>query len=123
MKSTSTIKQPDFTFERYPRGGYILWLRENFHEVTTEDEFGNEQTSWVYDEYTIFMSEPLSNEFIEQHFNEYITEALNKEAMEPNRRISAAEEAIDDLKTDSSERIEFLEDCLLEMSQIVYADD
>lgn len=123
MKAESIIKPNKFTFERYPRGGYILWLRENFHEVTTEDEFGNEQTSWVYNEYTLFMSEPLSDSFIEQHFEEYLTEARNKEAMEPNRRISAAEEAIDDLKTDSSERIGFLEDCLLEMSQIVYADD
>ena len=118
MRATSTIKQPDFTFERYPRGGFILWLRENFHETETEDG-----TFWTYDEYKVLMSEPLSDSFIEQHFNEYITEARDKEAMEPNRRIAAAEKAIDVLKTDSQERIEFLEDCLLEMSQIVYGDD
>lgn len=97
MKSTSTIKQPDFTFERYPRGGYILWLRENFHEVTTEDEQDEPVTNWVYDEYTILMSEPLSNEFIEQHFNEYITEARQKEANDADRRLTAIEAAIIDL--------------------------
>lgn len=97
MKSTSTIKQPDFTFERYPRGGYILWLRENFHEVTIEDEQGEPVTNWVYDEYTILMSEPLSNEFIEQHFNEYITEARQKEANDADKRLTAIESAIIDL--------------------------
>ena len=91
MKSTSTIKQPDFTFERYPRGGYILWLRENFHEVTTEDEFGNEQTNWVYDEYTLLMPNELSDSFIEQHFDEYITEARQKEANDADRRLTAIE--------------------------------
>lgn len=97
MKSTSNIKPPKFTFERYPRGGYILWLRENFHEVTTEDEFGNEQTSWVYDEYTILMPEPLSDSFIEQHFNEYLTEARQKEANDAETRMSAVEDAVADL--------------------------
>ena len=123
MKAESMIKPNKFTFERYPRGGYILWLREKFDKKIIEDEFGNEQTSWVYDEYTLLMPNELSDSFIEQHFEEYLTEARNKEAMEPNRRIAAAEKAIDVLKTDSQERIEFLEDCLLEMSQIVYADD
>lgn len=97
MKSTSTIKQPDFTFERYPRGGYILWLRENFHEVTTEDEQGEPVTNWVYDEYTLLMSEPLSDNFIEQHFSEYITEARQKEANNADRRLTAIESAIIDL--------------------------
>lgn len=92
MRATSTIKQPDFTFERYPRGGYILWLRENFHETETEDG-----TFWTYDEYTILMPELLSNEFIGQHFNEYITEARQKEANDADRRLSAIEDAIVDL--------------------------
>lgn len=97
MKSTSVTKQPDFTFERYPRGGYILWLRENFHEVMTEDEQDEPVTNWVYDEYTILMSEPLSDSFIEQHFDEYITEARQKEANDADRRLSAIESAIIDL--------------------------
>lgn len=97
MKSTSTIKQPDFTFERYPRGGYILWLRENFHEVTTEDEQGEPVTSWVYDEYTLLMPNELSDSFIEQHFNEYITEARQKEANGADKRLTAIESAIIDL--------------------------
>lgn len=97
MKSTSTIKQPDFTFERYPRGGYILWLRENFHEVTTEDEQGEPVTNWVYDEYTLLMSEPLSDSFIVQHFNEYIAEARQKEANDADNRLTAIEAAIFDL--------------------------
>ena len=89
MRATSTIKQPDFTFERYPRGGYILWLRENFHETETEDG-----TFWTYDEYKVLMSEPLSNSFIEQHFNEYITEARRKEANGADKRLTAIEAAI-----------------------------
>lgn len=97
MKSTSTIKQPDFTFERYPRGGYILWLRENFHEVETEDEQGEPVTNWVYNEYTLLMSEPLSDSFIEQHFDEYITEARQKEANGADRRLTAIEAAVFDL--------------------------
>lgn len=97
MKSTSTIKQPDFTFERYPRGGYILWLRENFHEVETEDEQGELVTNWVYDEYTILMSELLSDSFIEQHFSEYITEARQKEVNDADKRLTAIEAAIIDL--------------------------
>ena len=92
MRATSTIKQPDFTFERYPRGGYILWLRENFHEMETEDE-----TFWTYDEYKVLMSEPLSDSFIEQHFNEYITEARQKEANGADKRLTAIEAAIIDL--------------------------
>ena len=92
MRATSTIKQPDFTFERYPRGGYILWLRENFHEMETEDE-----TFWTYDEYKVLMSEPLSDSFIEQHFNEYITEARQKEANGADKRLTAIEAAIFDL--------------------------
>ena len=92
MRATSTIKQPDFTFERYPRGGFILWLRENFHEMETEDE-----TFWTYDEYKVLMSEPLSDSFIEQHFNEYITEARQKEANSADRRLTAIESAIIDL--------------------------
>ena len=92
MKSTSTIKQPDFTFERYPRGGYILWLRENFHEVTIEGE-----SSWVYDEYTLLMPNELSDSFIEQHFSEYITEARQKEANDADNRLTAIEAAIIDL--------------------------
>lgn len=92
MRATSTIKQPDFTFERYPRGGFILWLRENFHEVTTEDG-----TFWTYDEYKVLMSEPLSDSFIEQHFSEYITEARQKEANNAGRRLTAIEAAIFDL--------------------------
>lgn len=92
MRATSTIKQPDFTFERYPRGGYILWLRENFHEMETEDE-----TFWTYDEYKVLMSEPLSDSFIEQHFDEYITEARQKEANNANKRLTAIEAAIFDL--------------------------
>lgn len=97
MKEESTIKPNKFTFERHPHGGYILWLRENFDKKIIEDEFGNEQTSWVYDEYTILMSEPLSDSFIEQHFNEYITEARQKEANDADRRLSAIEAAIFDL--------------------------
>lgn len=92
MRATSTIKQPDFTFERYPRGGYILWLRENFHETETEDG-----TFWTYDEYKVLMSEPLSDSFIEQHFDEYITEARQKEANDADRRLTAIESAIIDL--------------------------
>ena len=93
MKSTSNIKPDEFTFERYPRGGYILWLRENFHEIeeTIEDET---VTSWVYDEYTILMKEYLSNSFIEQHFDEYLTEARKKEASDTENRISAVEDAV-----------------------------
>ena len=92
MRATSTIKQPDFTFERYPRGGFILWLRENFHETETEDG-----TFWTYDEYKVLMSEPLSDSFIEQHFNEYITEARQKEANGADKRLTAIEAAIFDL--------------------------
>ena len=92
MRATSTIKQPDFTFERYPRGGYILWLRENFHETETEDG-----TFWTYDEYKVLMSEPLSDSFIEQHFDEYITEARQKEANDAGRRLTTIEAAIFDL--------------------------
>ena len=92
MRATSTVKQPDFTFERYPRGGYILWLRENFHETETEDG-----TFWTYDEYKVLMSDPLSDSFIEQHFSEYITEARRKEANDAGKRLTAIEAAIIDL--------------------------
>ena len=97
MKSMSNIKPNKFTFERYPRGGYILWLRENFHEITETDEQGEEHTSWMYDEYTILISTYLSDNFIDQHFNEYITEARKKEASDTENRISVIEDAIADL--------------------------
>lgn len=96
MKSTSTIKPPKYTFESYPRGGYILWLRENFHEFEDEIE-GEIFNGWIYDEYTILIPFSLSDEFIEEHFEEYLAEARKKEAMDTDKRISAAEDAIADL--------------------------
>ena len=97
MKSTSEIKQPKYTFEHYPLGGYILWLRENFHEVTETDEMGELRTSWIYDEYTVLVPSPLSTEFIEQHFDEFISEARAKEASNIDDRLTAAESAITDI--------------------------
>ena len=97
MKSTSGIKPNKYTFERYPLGGYILWLRENFREVTDTDEQGEPHTAWVYDEYTILMSSPLTDDFIEQHFNEFISEARAKEASNIDDRLTAAESAITDI--------------------------
>lgn len=97
MKSTSDIKQPKFTFERYPLGGYILWLRENFREITEPDEQDKPHTSWVYDEYTILIPSPQTDEFIEQHFNEYLAEAKFAEAMKTDKRLSTIESAMNDL--------------------------
>lgn len=96
MKSTSTIKPHKYAFERYPRGGYILWLRENFHEFEDKIE-GEIFNGWIYDEYTILIPFSLSDEFIEEHFEEYLAEARKKEAMDTDKRISAAEDAIADL--------------------------
>lgn len=97
MKSTSNTKPSKFTFERYPRGGYILWLRENFSEITETDEYGETQTSWVYDEYTMLMPYSLSNEFIEQHFDDYLAEAKRTEAMKTDKRLTSLEGAVNDL--------------------------
>lgn len=97
MKSTSDIKQPKFAFERYPLGGYILWLRENFREITEPDEMGEPHTSWVYDEYTMLIPQTLSDDFIEQHFDEYIAEAKRDEAMKTNKRLTSLEGAVSDL--------------------------
>lgn len=96
MKSTSTIKPAEFTFERNPRGGFILWLRENFHEVNYEID-GTIFHGWIYDEYKMKTDCSLSDSFIEQHFDEYLSEARKKEAMDISKRISAAEDAIADL--------------------------
>lgn len=95
MKSTSTIKPPKYTFERYPRGGYILWLRENFHEFSEEIE-GEIFNGWIYDEYTVLIPFCLSDEFIEEHFEEYLAEARYKEIMKPENRILALEEQLTD---------------------------
>lgn len=97
MKSTSDTKQPKFTFERYPLGGYILWLRENFRKITEPDEQGEPHTMWAYDEYTILMPSPLTDGFIEHHFEEYLTEARAKEASNIDNRLTAAESAITDI--------------------------
>jgi hypothetical protein len=97
MKSISNISPDSFTFERYPLGGYILWLRENFHEVTEIDEQGETYTSWVYDEYTMLTPTFLSDEFIEQHFDEYLTEAKRIEATKTDKRLLSLESAVDDL--------------------------
>lgn len=99
MKSTSITKPPKFLFERYPRGGYILWLRENFRESTETDESGETHTAWTYDEYTILMQEPLTDSFIEAHFDEYISEARKKEASDTDTRLAATEDAIAELAT------------------------
>ena len=97
MKSTSDIKQPEYMFERYPLGGYILWLRENFREITEPDEMGEPHTSWVYDEYTMLILSPLTDEFIEQHFDEYLAEAKRNEAMKADKRLTSLEGAVNDL--------------------------
>lgn len=97
MKSTSTIKPNYYTFERYPLGGYILWMRENFREITEPDEHGESHTSWVYDEYTMLVPTPLTDEFIEQHFDEYLAEAKRDEAMKTNKRLTSLEGAVNDL--------------------------
>lgn len=97
MKSTSTTKPSKFTFERYPRGGYILWLRDNFSEITETDEYGETQTSWIYDEYTMLVPSSLSDTFIERHFDEYISEAKKQEANKLETRICTVEDAIADI--------------------------
>ena len=98
MKSTSDIKPNHCTFEHYPLGGYILWLRENFREITEPDEKMSEpHTSWVYDEYTMLVPTPLTDEFIEEHFDEYVSEARAKEASNIDDRLTAAEAAITDI--------------------------
>lgn len=97
MKSTSDIKPNYYNFERYPLGGYILWLRENFREITEPDDMGAPRTSWVYDEYTMLIPSPLTDEFIELHFNEYLAEAKHDEAMKTDKRLSTLESAVNDL--------------------------
>lgn len=97
MKSTSDIKQPKFTFQRYPRGGYILWLRENFREIAEPDEQDKPHTSWVYDEYTMLMPSPLTDDFINQHFDEYLAEAKRTGAMKTDKRLTSLEGAVNDL--------------------------
>ncbi len=97
MKSHSDIKPPKFYFERYTLGGYILWLREYFREITEPDEMGNPHKSWVYDEYTILMPSPLTDDFIEQHFDEYLAEAKRSEAMKTDKRLTSLEGAVNDL--------------------------
>ena len=92
MKVCANEKPNDYTFEVYPRGGYILWLRENFHQNIDE-----EKSSWIYDEYTILIPDYISNDFIEQHFNEYINEARKKEASNPTERLAIVEDAIEDI--------------------------
>ena len=64
MKACANDKPDVFTFEKYPRGGYILWLRENFHKIEKEEP--DSQDSWIYDEYTILIPQYLTNNFIEQ---------------------------------------------------------
>lgn len=96
MKSTSTIKPAKFTFERNPRGGFVLWLRENFHEVEYEIDSATFR-GWIYDEYKMKTDCRLSDSFIEQHFDEYLSEARKKEAMDISKRVTAAEDAIADL--------------------------
>lgn len=95
MKACASEKPNKFTFEEYPRGGYILWLRENFHEVKKEDE--ETPASWIYDEYTVLMPTALSNEFIEQHFDEYIDNARKEEASNPIERLGTVEDAVQDI--------------------------
>lgn len=97
MKSMSDIKPNEYTLERYPLGDYILWLRENFREITDTDEHGEPHTSWVYDEYTMLIPSPLTDDFIEQHFDEYIAEAKRNEAMKTDKRLTSLEGAVNDL--------------------------
>lgn len=100
MKHTSNTKPSKFTFEHYPRGGYILWLREipeNPQEVVEPNEQGEIHTMWIYNEYTMFIPNPISNEFIEQHFDEYLREAKRKEATETDKRLSSLEGAVADI--------------------------
>lgn len=95
MKACANDKPDVFTFEKYPRGGYILWLRENFHKIEKEEP--DSQDSWVYDEYTILIPQYLTNNFIEQHFEEYLENARREEASNPIDRLSSAEDAIQDI--------------------------
>lgn len=97
MKSTSDNKPNKFTFERYPLGGYILWLRGAPHKIIEPDEQGEPHTSWVYDEYTMLMPSPLTDDFIEQHFDEYLAEAKRGEAIKTDKRLTLLEGAVNDL--------------------------
>ena len=65
--------------------------------MTTEDEHGEPVTSWVYDEYTVLIPFSLSDEFIEEHFEEYLAEARQKEANNAEKRMTAVEDAVADL--------------------------
>ena len=95
MKACANNKPDVFTFEEYPRGGYILWLRENFYKIKKEEP--EAQDSWVYDEYTILIPQYLTHNFIEQHFNEYLESARRKEASNPKDRLSSVEDAVQDI--------------------------
>lgn len=95
MKACANNKPEAFTFEEYPRGGYILWLRENFHKIEKEEP--EAQDSWVYNEYTILTPQYLTNNFIEQHFNEYLESARREEASNPKDRLSSVEDAVQDI--------------------------
>ena len=95
MKACANDKPNAFTFEKYPRGGYILWLRENFHKIEKEEP--EAQDSWVYDEYTILTPQYLTNNFIEQHFNKYLESARREEASNLKDRLSSVEDAVQDI--------------------------
>lgn len=95
MKVHSDTKPDKFTFEEYPCGGYILWLRENFHEIEKEEQ--SSLSGWIYDEYTILIPENLSVDFIEQNFEKYLNEARVREASDPLDRLSIVEDAIKDI--------------------------
>ena len=95
MKVHSDTKPNKFTFEKYPCGGYILWLRENFHEVSENEQ--DSLNGWIYDEYTVLIPEYLSDSFIEKNFEKYLTEARIKEASKSLDRLSVIEDAIQDI--------------------------
>jgi hypothetical protein len=95
MKACANNKPEAFTFEKYPRGGYILWLRENFHQIESNEK--DTPSSWIYDEYTILTPQYLTNSFIQQHFNEYLENARKEEASNPVERLNSAEDAIQDI--------------------------
>lgn len=120
-KNVNSDQKPErVSLEELPEGQRVIRMADNIEE--REPEEGGERKGYTYDEAVMRTDEGIDAEEISQNFAEWWEKAAiqeEEEKVEPEKKMTTDEMAaeIEKLK----ERNEFLENCLMEMSEVVYA--
>lgn len=123
MKVRADLLQPRCALEAYPRkeGHQLARLRENFAEFEEASHTDGESIKgYEYDEYTLLLPQDVTLDWVETNFDALIAEAREREQIAE----AATPENVMRLTRRNAELEQqnaMLTECLLEMSEMVYA--